>query len=214
MDVKRIPAGKRSNPDQIELIDGIYRTGKDNEIWFVVQTNPQCENKVARGLVAKDVTHYVPRRKRAKPQSKRQKKLRKKKEPVSRPLLGRYVFAALPAGDLAFGDLRNVAGVQDFLYGGDGPLRVRAELVEEIARREEEGEFDHVAKRRRSRGGGEAVVPVWVKKGAGVIVDDGPFESFPGRIEAIHGDQRVKVAVNIFGRETPVELEIGQVRAA
>ena len=45
-----------------------------------------------------------------------------------------------------------------------------------------------------------------------VRVKEGPFADFSGEIVEINTDQlRLKVLVNIFGRETPVELEFGQV---
>jgi transcriptional antiterminator NusG len=45
-----------------------------------------------------------------------------------------------------------------------------------------------------------------------VKVNDGPFEGFDGMIEQVDdAQQRLKVAVLIFGRETPVELEFTQV---
>ena len=48
------------------------------------------------------------------------------------------------------------------------------------------------------------------KVGEQVRISDGPFASFGGVVEAINGDH-MKIAVSIFGRPKPVEVEIGHV---
>ena len=48
--------------------------------------------------------------------------------------------------------------------------------------------------------------------GEAVLVIDGPFTTFSGKVEEVNAEkERVKVLVSMFGRETPVELQFNQV---
>jgi transcriptional antiterminator NusG len=59
---------------------------------------------------------------------------------------------------------------------------------------------------------GEIVQPVGVEVGDAVLVLTGPFASFPGVVEEILAQDRLKVAVSIFGRASPVELGLADVQ--
>ncbi|KQT17707.1 hypothetical protein ASG40_16940 [Methylobacterium sp. Leaf399] len=59
---------------------------------------------------------------------------------------------------------------------------------------------------------GEIVQPVGVKVGQNVVVREGPFASFPATVEEILPHDRIKVAVSIFGRSSPIELGIAEVQ--
>lgn len=60
---------------------------------------------------------------------------------------------------------------------------------------------------------GEVVAPVGLSVGQSVLVREGPFAGFPGQIEELLPTGRIRVAVSIFGRASPVELDIAQVQA-
>jgi len=52
-----------------------------------------------------------------------------------------------------------------------------------------------------------------VEKGSIVKINDGPFKNFEGKVSAIDEQRgKIKVLVNMFGRETPVELDFLQVQ--
>ncbi|WP_426313865.1 hypothetical protein ACN9MF_20340 [Methylobacterium fujisawaense] len=59
---------------------------------------------------------------------------------------------------------------------------------------------------------GEIVCPVGIAVGEQVVVMTGPFASFPAVVEAILPADRIKVALSIFGRSSPVELGIANVQ--
>ena len=95
--------------------------------------------------------------------------------------------------------LKKVNRVSGFLGAANRPVALRKDEAERILNQIQEGL--------------ESVVPtITFEVGETVKVSDGPFASFNGVVEEVDADRsRLKVAVSIFGRATPVELEYTQV---
>src|SRR5436189_110453 len=99
--------------------------------------------------------------------------------------------------------VRNTPGVTGFVGLGARPTPLSRKEVEGILQVKIEG-VDGAPKKTRPR--------LDYESGETVRVKEGPFADFTGTISEINEDQmKLKVLVNIFGRETPVELEFSQV---
>ena len=110
-----------------------------------------------------------------------------------------YVLVKMEMTDEAYHLIKNTPKVTGFLGSGNKPMPVSEKEVQRIVGAIEEG----VDRPKPS---------ISFEIGEQVRVSDGPFASFNGTVEEVdEGRSRVKVAVSIFGRATPVELEFGQV---
>ena len=114
-----------------------------------------------------------------------------------------YILVRCDLDDEAWGAIRGTPGVTGFVGPGPKPVPLSRQEVAHILHVEAEGE---AAPTKRSRPRSEYEINETVR------VKEGPFADFSGQIAEINEDQlKVKVLVNIFGRETPVELEFSQV---
>jgi len=96
--------------------------------------------------------------------------------------------------------LRNTPGVLGFLGNTDHPTPLRQQEINRMLG--VDSESDEVS----------SVLKVDFMEGEAVKVIDGPFASFNGTVEEVNKDkQKLKVAVKIFGRVTPLELGFSQV---
>ncbi len=124
---------------------------------------------------------------------------RGKKVPTERRFMPGYVLVRMEMSDAGYHLINSINRVTGFLGPQGRPMPMRDEEVNQILNRVEEGE-------------GQPKLMISFEVGERVKVNDGPFEDFDGMIEEVDDDnQRLKVSVSIFGRETPVELEFTQV---
>ncbi|MBS0457141.1 MAG: transcription termination/antitermination protein NusG [Proteobacteria bacterium] len=99
--------------------------------------------------------------------------------------------------------IKETSKVMGFIGGtAERPLPIRDDEADVILRRVQDG-----SEKPRPR--------VLFEPGQLVRVTEGPFNDFNGTVEEVNYEKsRVRVAVSIFGRSTPVELEFGQVEKA
>ena len=124
---------------------------------------------------------------------------RGKKVPTDKKLLPGYILVKMQMDDDAYHLVKNTQRVVGFLGPEGRPSPVPQAEVDRLMNTVAEGE-----ERPRST--------IIYEIGEQVKVTDGPFDGFSGMVEDVDTEnERLKVAVSIFGRATPVELEYTQV---
>ncbi len=124
---------------------------------------------------------------------------RGKKVTTERRFMPGYVLVHMEMSDQGYHLVNSINRVTGFLGPQGRPMPMRDAEVEAILGRVQENED-------------QPRTLIHFESGEKVKVTDGPFEGFDGMIESVDEDnQRLRVAVSIFGRETPVELEFTQV---
>ena len=124
---------------------------------------------------------------------------RGKKVSTERRFMPGYVLVRMEMSDKGYHMINSINRVTGFLGPQGRPMPMRDAEVQTILGRVQEGEES-------------PRTLIHFEIGEKVKVSDGPFEDFDGMIEEVdEANQRLKVAVSIFGRETPVELEFTQV---
>jgi transcriptional antiterminator NusG len=183
------------------LVSPYDRPGK----WYVVHTQSGYENKVQGNLAQRiqsmnkeDSIHEIVIPLENVVEFKQGKRVE-----VQKKMFPGYILVRCRMNDEVWNVIRNTPGITGFVGSANKPSPLPRKEVESFLG--SEGEADgQVVKRAKPRMGYE--------QGETVRVKEGPFADFSGEIIEINEDQlKLKVLVNIFGRETPVELEFAQV---
>src|SRR6187455_2147341 len=169
--------------------------------WYIVQAYSNFERKVAE-----DIRQKVAQKKLEDlfedvivPTEKVVKMRRGRKVDAERKFFPGYVLVKMEMTDEAYHLIKNTPKVTGFLGADNRPMPISEGEAQRIINQVQEG----IERPKPS---------VSFEIGENVRVSDGPFASFNGVVEEIdEARSRLKVAVSIFGRATPVELEFGQV---
>jgi transcription termination/antitermination protein NusG len=123
-----------------------------------------------------------------------------KRRTVERRVFPGYILVQMRMDEDSWYVVRNTPGVTGFVGMGNEPTPLRSEEVKQI--------MDRMANE-------SPVIKVQYKVGQKVRIIDGPFNDFIGEVADIDMDKnKVRVMVNFFGRETPVELDFLEVEKA
>jgi transcription termination/antitermination protein NusG len=173
--------------------------------WYVVHTYAGYENKVKSNLHSRTASMNMEDRiyEVVIPMEDVVEFKNGKKVVVQKKVFPGYLLCRCELDDDSWSVIRNTPGVTGFVGPGTKPTPLSRRAVEGILQVKVEG-VEAPVKRSRPRLEHEV--------GETVRVKEGPFADFSGQIAEINEDQlKLKVLVNIFGRETPVELEFSQV---
>ena len=173
--------------------------------WYVLHTQSGYEKKVRQNIEARRASMNMESRihEVVIPMEDVVEFKQNKKVIVQKKMFPGYLLVRCTLDDDSWYVIRNTPGVTGFVGAGNKPQPLPRREVEHFLQVKDETQ-DNVPKATRTTRQYEINETVRVK--------EGPFADFSGEIIEINEDQlKVKVLVNIFGRETPVELEFSQV---
>ena len=168
--------------------------------WYVIHTYSGYEDAVAKnlkqrieslGMEESIFNVIVPKEKKIKIKNGKRKTVEEKIYPG-------YVLVQMVVTDESWYVVRNTPRVTGFLGAGTTPIPVSPTEMADLMKRMEMGEPEFT---------------IDFEVGANVKVVDGPFKGFEGKVSEIDKERgKIKVLVNMFGRDTPVELDSLQIK--
>jgi transcription termination/antitermination protein NusG len=185
--------------------------------WYVIHSYAGYENKVKANLETRvqnlDVGDYIFQVEVPTEEVTEIKNGQRKQ--VNRKVLPGYILVRMELNDESWGAVRNTPGVTGFVGATSRPSPLSLDDVVKFLL--PQGQPKKAAKSTAGAASSEATLErpeilVDFEVGESVTVMDGPFATLPASISEVNAEQqKLKVLVSIFGRETPVELTFNQV---
>ena len=164
-------------------------------LWYVVQTQVNCEAKAARNLISQGYDVYLPR------YLKRRRHARKVDYAV-KPLFPRYMFVAIDVATQRWRSIQSTFGVSHLVSNGDAPATVPRGVVDALRLREDDKGFIKLNAR-----------PMFAA-GDKVRVLAGAFMDNAGLFNGLADHDRVSILLDMLGRKVRVLLDADMVAAA
>jgi len=168
--------------------------------WYAIHTYSGYEDAVARnlkqrieslGMENKIFNVIVPKEKKIKIK-------RGKREVIEEKIYPGYVLVEMVVTDDSWYVVRNTPRVTGFIGSGTTPVPLQKEEIDSLQAR---------------MGVEKPEYKVDVNVGDAVKISDGPFKEFEGKISEVDNERgKIKVLISMFGRETPVELDLLQIK--
>jgi transcription termination/antitermination protein NusG len=190
--------------------------------WYVIHSYAGYENKVKANLETRvqnlDVGDYIFQVEVPTEEVTEIKNGQRKQ--VNRKVLPGYILVRMDLNDESWGAVRNTPGVTGFVGATSKPSALSLDdvvkflLPQGAAKKPAKSTGAPAAAGAVAETGGleRPVIEVDFEVGESVTVMDGPFATLPASISEVNAEQqKLKVLVSIFGRETPVELTFTQV---
>ena len=169
--------------------------------WYIIHTYSGFENKVAESLRTRsEAFGFADKIGQVLIPTEEVVELRNGKKVTSKRLVyPGYVLVEMEMNDELWHAVKNTPRVTGFVGGGNAPVPLSAEEVNQILYRQASS-----AERPRPK--------MTFEKNDSVRITDGPFANFSGKVDEVNPERgTLRVMVTIFGRATPVELEFLQV---
>ncbi|MFC8042427.1 transcription termination/antitermination protein NusG [Nocardia sp. NPDC057353] len=188
--------------------------------WYVIHSYAGYENKVKTNLLTRvqnlDLEEYIFQVEVPTEDVTEIKNGQRKN--VSRKVLPGYILVRMELNDESWGAVRNTPGVTGFVGATSRPSPLSLDdVVKFLVPAAQQQKKPAAAAAAQTQDAGtdlapKPVIEVDFEVGESVTVMDGPFATLPASISEVNAEQqKLKVLVSIFGRETPVELAFTQV---